>query len=204
MSNNILVNEQYGFRSNSSTEKALYKLLNEILTALNNKKLVGGFFCDLKKAFVCVNFDILLSKLEFYGMVGKSNALVKSYLKDRYQRVLINNWHFHSNWGSVNNGVPQGLILGPLLFLLYINDLPNIIISKCKLVLFADDTSIIITNSIPADFENNIIKIFKDINDRFKANLLTLNFVKTYFIQFLTKNSYAMDIHIDYCNNQIA
>jgi hypothetical protein len=70
MSNKILVNEHYSFRSNSSTEKALYKLMNEILTALNNKKLVGGFFCDLKKAFDCVNVDILLSKLEFYGIVG--------------------------------------------------------------------------------------------------------------------------------------
>jgi hypothetical protein len=67
----------------------------------------------------------------------------------------------------VNNGVPQGSILGPLLFLPYINDLPNIIISKSKPVLFADDTSIIITNSSPLDFENNIIQIFKDINDWF-------------------------------------
>jgi hypothetical protein len=145
----------------------------------------------------------LLSKLEFYGIVGKANALVKSYLKDRYQRVLINNWHSHSEWGVVNNGVPQGSILGPLLFLLYINDLPYIIISKSKPVLFADDTSIIITNSSPVDFKNNIIQIFKDINDWFKANSLTLNFDKTYFIKFLTKNCYAMDIHIDYCNNQI-
>jgi hypothetical protein len=125
--------------------------------------------------------------------------LVKSYLNDGYRRVLINNWHTHSEWGSVNNGVPQGSILGPLLFLLYINDLPNTVISKSKPVLSADDTSIIITNSSPVDFENNIIQIFKDINDWFKANLLTLN-----FIQFLTKNSYAMDVHIDYCNNQIA
>jgi hypothetical protein len=159
MSNNILVNKQYGFRSDSSIEKASYKLLNEILTALNNKKLVGVFFCDLKKACDCVKFDILLSKLEFYGIVGKANALVKSYLKDRYQRVLINNWLFHSRWGLVNNGVPQGSILGPLLFLLYIKDLPNIIISKSYPALFADDTSIIISNSSPADFENNIVKI---------------------------------------------
>jgi hypothetical protein len=73
-----------------------------------------------------------------------------------------------------------------------------------KGMLFADDTSIIITNSSPVDFENNIIQIFKDINDWFKANLLTLNFDKTYFIQLLNKNSYAMDTRIDYCNNQIA
>jgi hypothetical protein len=88
ISNNIIANEQYGFMSNSSsTETASYKLINEILNALNNKILVGGIFCTLKKAFDCVNYDILLSKLEFYGIVGKANALVKSYLKDRTREL---------------------------------------------------------------------------------------------------------------------
>jgi hypothetical protein len=73
----------------------------------------------LERAFNCVSYDILLSKLEFYGIVGKASALVKSCLKDGYQRVLIKNWHIHSGWGKVNNGVPQGSILGPLLFPLY-------------------------------------------------------------------------------------
>jgi hypothetical protein len=86
-SNNILAKEQYGFRSNLSTETATYKLINEVLKALNDGKFVGGIFCDLKKAFDCVNYDILLSKLEFYGIVGKANVLVKSYLNDRYKRV---------------------------------------------------------------------------------------------------------------------
>jgi hypothetical protein len=90
------------------------------------------------------------------------------------------------------------------LFLIYINDLPNIIINKSKPVLFADDTSIIIINSSPIDYKNNIIEIFENINDWFKANLLTLNFDKTYYVQFLTKNSSAMNIHIAYDNNQIA
>jgi hypothetical protein len=85
---------------------------------LNNKILVDSIICDLKKAFGCFSYDILLSKVEFYGIVGKVNALVKSYLKDRYQRVVINNWPIHSRWDKVNNGVPQGSILGPLLFLL--------------------------------------------------------------------------------------
>jgi hypothetical protein len=144
-----------------------------------------------------------LSKLEFYGIVGNANALLKSYLKDRYQRVLIDNLHIHSGWGTINNGVPQGSILGPLLFLIYMNDLPNIIINKSKLVLFADDTSIIITNSSPVDYKNHITEVFENINDWFKANLLTLNFDKIYYVEFLTKNSSAMNEHIAYDTNQI-
>jgi hypothetical protein len=84
------------------------------------------------------------------------------------------------------------------------NDVPNTTINKSKPVLFAEDTSIIVTSYSPIDYKNNIIKIFKNVNDWFKANLLTLNFDKTYYVQFLTKNSSAMNIHIAYGNNHIA
>jgi hypothetical protein len=86
-SNNILANEQYGFRNNSSNEKASYNLINNILTALNIKTWAGGIFCDLTKAFDYVNHNILPSKLEFYDITGKANSLIKSYLNDRFQRV---------------------------------------------------------------------------------------------------------------------
>jgi hypothetical protein len=165
--------------------------------------LVGGIFSDLKRAFDCVNHDLLLSKLEFYGVVGKASALIESYLSDRYQRVVVNNGQMYSDWGKIKHGVPQGSILGPLLFLLYINDLPNTVSGKSKPVLFADDTSIIITNSRSTDHEINISQIFKNINDWFKANLLTLNFDKTYFIEFLTKNRHLMNIHVNYDSDQI-
>jgi hypothetical protein len=90
------------------------------------------------------------------------------YLSDRYQRVVVNNEHLYSDWGKIKNGVPHGSILGPLLFLLYINDLPNTISSKSKPVLFEDDTSIIITNSRSTDHEINTSQIFKNINDCLK------------------------------------
>jgi hypothetical protein len=202
--NKILSNHQYGFRCDSSSELAIYNLLNEILKALNNKILVGGIFCDLNKAFDCINHDVLLSKLKFYGIVGKTNALLESYLHGRYQRVVTNKKRTHSSWGKIASGVPQGSILGPLLFLLYINDLPNIIKSKSIPILFADDTSIIIRNSNRIEYENELNLIFKNISEWFKANSLTLNLDKTHFMHFSTKNSDTMDIPIIYRNNQIA
>jgi hypothetical protein len=78
--NNILANEQFGFRAESSTVKATYKLLDEILTAMNSKALVGGIFCDLSKAFDCVYHKILLQKLKFYSIVGRIHLMIESYL----------------------------------------------------------------------------------------------------------------------------
>jgi hypothetical protein len=87
---------------------ASYTLTQEILTALNNRIKVGGIFCDLHKAFDCVNHDILLSKMEFYGILGKANNLIKPYLQDRYQRVQIqiDSINYCSKWELITDGVP--------------------------------------------------------------------------------------------------
>ena len=96
-----------------STDNAIYQLTNNILKALDNKQLVGGMFCDLSKAFDCVNHETLLSKLEYYGVRGTANNLIKCYLVDRSQRVLIKDYYsgtHYSEWNKVNRGVPQGSI----------------------------------------------------------------------------------------------
>ena len=93
--------EQYGFRTMSTTDKATYTLTNEILEALNNKLRVGGIFCDFENAFDCVNHDIFLSELKFHVISGRYTELYKSYLNDRYQRVLIyNKNHSYSTCGK--------------------------------------------------------------------------------------------------------
>ena len=118
--NKILVREQYGFRNNTSTEKAIYQLTNNILKALDNRCLVGGIFCDLTKAFDCVDHNILLDKLEFYGIKGSANNLIKSYLRDRYQRVVIRDKDsniYYSGWNKVIKRSPSGIGAWSIVFL---------------------------------------------------------------------------------------
>jgi len=107
-SNNIFTNSQFGFRKKSSTDNAAYTLINGILLALNNKRIVGGIFFDLEKAFDCVNHDFLLAKIEYYGIRDVMYTLIKSYLENRHQRVKFNKKF--SKWDKINIGVPQGSI----------------------------------------------------------------------------------------------
>jgi retron-type reverse transcriptase len=144
----LLVDNQFGFRKGIAIEDAIYKLINKILNASNNKRVAGSSICDLEKAFDSVNHDILISKLKYYGIKGKTKSLLESCLQNRYQRFQITNTYLNSNsvskWTKIKCGVPRGSILGSLLFLIYINDLPKAIKHKALPILFADDTSILL------------------------------------------------------------
>jgi hypothetical protein len=154
---------------------------------------VGGIFCDLSKAFDYVNYDILLAKLEFYGVKGHAHKLITSYLKNRYQRVTTRSNcsnTCNSEWDEVKRGVPQGSVLGPLLFLIYINDLPGSINHICLPTLFADDTNIICTQLNYSNFKEEIETILQNTNKWFLTNLLHLNLKKkTNFVQFFVKKA---------------
>jgi hypothetical protein len=151
--NNIILEEQFGFRPATSKDKASYRLINKILNAMSERKVVGGIFCDLQKASECVNPNIL-TELECCGVTGTTLKLIKSYLEGRYQKVILdgNLPNSNSEWGEIGHGVPQESILGPLLFLHCINDLPKIVNDNAEAVLYADDTSIIIASLSPTDF----------------------------------------------------
>jgi len=193
---NILSTEQYGFSLGLRTDNATYKLRTEILNAMNNKLLVGGIFCELEKALDFVNHDILLSELKFCGIGDKDLTLYQSYLDSRHCGTAIYNESVNSNkasnWAKVRHGVPQSSILGPLLFLLYVNNLPKIINKTSAPIIFADDTSILFAHSNLIDLNKNIHIVFTTLNKWLRANELCLNFNKTNYVHFTTKRNMSV------------
>lgn len=140
----ILTDSQYGFRKDKSTELALLTQKEIILEMFESQNFVLGIFLDFTKAFDLINDNILNKKLEHYAIRGKALLLISSYLQHRSQFVMVNG--HYSSIKPVNVGVPQGSILGPFLFVLYINDIVNID-PTAKHILYADDTSLFFAGS---------------------------------------------------------
>ena len=194
---NCIYNLQYGFRMNHSTNHCLLDLTESIRKALDNNKYAVGIFVDLQKAFDCVEHNILLSKLNHYGIRGISNQWFKSYLCNRRQYVEISG--SKSNITSIRYGVPQGSVLGPLLFLLYINDL-----YKCVKFStprhFADDTNLLFINSSLKQMKKHINIDLALLSSWLRANKISLNVSKTEVLIFRHPNkpiNYDLRIKLD-------
>ena len=169
-SNNVLSMCQYGFRPGRSTSQAISNLLEIIYSKLDSSDVAQTVFLDYSKAFDTINHDILLEKLKHYNFDDGSRMLLKSYLTNRKQFVNLNN--VSSGYQNISIGVPQGSVLGPLLFLIYINDL-TLVSSNFNFILFADDTNLISKNPSITACDLNIIK------DWCLSNKLILNESKT-------------------------
>ena len=160
----ILFESQHGFRSGRNTTHAILDFIQTIEEVIESGQYAIGVFLDLSKAFDTLNHEILLQKLDHYGIRGKMNEWFRSYLKDRRQYVELNNKK--SSCRHIEVGVPQGSILGPLLFLIYINDLPSA--SNLKCVTFADDSNLLIKGNNLEEIAKTLTKEFEGVSEQTK------------------------------------
>ena len=139
ISNKLLSPKQFGYRKKLSTTDAILQCTEYVRTEMDKKNTVCGAFLDLSKAFDSISHEILIEKLKCLGFDGTSTQLIRSYLKDRTQKVVFSG--NESDWILLNRGVPQGTVLGPILFNIYVNDLHRVIDSvNCQVIQYADDT----------------------------------------------------------------
>ena len=193
--NNILSKWQFGFRPGHSTAHPMIHFLNKITDSLNKKNHTIAIFCDLKKAFDTCDHTILLLKLKKYGVSGTELQWFESYLTKRKQFVNIKGRS--SSLLEIDLGVPQGSILGPLLFILYINDLP--LSSKFLSLLFADDTTLLYTHENLNTLTTIVNEEFQKVCEFFRINKMVLHPDKTKFMLF-SRSAGGVD-PVLLCNN---
>lgn len=189
---NRLSERQHAYLGGRSTQTAIFQFSQTILHALERGETALGIFLDLSKAYDSVNHGILLDKLNTYGIRGHAHMWFHSYLSNRYQRVLINRngQQYKSSIEKSIVGIPQGSILGPVLFVIYMNDLcKSVETVDCSLTSFADDTNFIITSKVISDVAGKAGALFDKLESWFKFNQLIINKQKTVAILFRTRQS---------------
>lgn len=184
--NSLLSKNQYGFRPGLSTDNALYQVTQYIYGNLDNNNKTMAIFLDLAKAFDTVNHDILLNILPSFGIKCSSLNWFKSYLHNRKQLVKIN--EVNGNTCVIKSGVPQGSVLGPILFIIYINDICEVNIDG-SIITYADDTCLLFSHKTWDGVYEKAHQGFRQISNRLKDRNLILNVEKTVFMPFSIKKN---------------
>ena len=191
--NSIIYGSQYGFRSGHCSEHALLEAQNKIVKALERKQIAVLLLLDFSKAFDMVDHNILLRKLEHYGIRGVCLSWFQSYLSNRQQYVAVDNCASEKH--TLKYAVPQGSILGPTLFILYINDLPNID-RFTEYIFFADDANLIITGNTYEEVNNKVNTLLQNVQNWVVQNGLKLNISKTKYMIFTNKARQDINVNI--------
>lgn len=197
--NNIIADNQYGFRKGKSTEDAVLHLTEIVTRNLNSKLKTIGLFLDLSKAFDTVSIPLLLNKLSDIGIRGIVHDIFKSYLSNRSQRVIIDD--IVSRDTELTFGVPQGSVLGPTLFIIYVNELCKLNFPNCSIITYADDTALLIHGSNWNETRDRTEFALSKVMMWLNTNLLTLNLTKTNYVTFaanmntLPPNSFHLTAH---------
>lgn len=194
---NILSPHQHGFRPQKSTSSAVFTLTHLLNTALQQNKIAVVAYLDIRKAFDTVDHHILLNKINNLGLRGKIHNLLRSYLSNRKQQVILKNYTSTSQ--TVLTGVPQGSVLGPMLFSLYINDFPATL-RHSQALMYADDTALLFTGDSLLDIQDKINAELENVFKWFTSNELTLNLSKTKYTVFHSRkkklNTETLDISL--------
>ena len=183
--NNVLHVNQFGFRSNKLTSTALANVLISVISKINDKKCTIFTLLDLKKAFDLINHDMLLAKLQLYGIRGLPLTWVKSYLYGRRQKTKVNG-NF-STYKAITAGVPQGSILGSLMFILFINDVFQFCSKNVEIYQYADDTAIIFHADCDDELQLIVDDFFKNYVLWCMLNCIVVNPTKSNYLAFNSK-----------------
>lgn len=178
--NKLLSPIQFGFRKKFSTKDALLYATEQFRTDISAGKTVSVALLDLSKAFDSLSHSILKTKLEDMGFTNQAILLILDYLKNRKQRVVVNNTE--SEWWETNQGVPQGTVLGPLLFLLYVNDMNDETDDDCTIAQYADDTMLFIADKNPENATSRLGNNVDKLVLYFESHKLSINVSKTEFM----------------------
>ena len=184
---NIISNSQHGFVKARSTCTAIFDFLMYTLKNFETREISIGIFLDLSKAFDCVDHNILIDKLSRYGIRGRVLEWIRSYLTNRqqYVRLVSDDGGCNSDLKTISTGVPQGSVLGPLLFILYINDLPSHVVDA-RTICYADDTNLLVTGKDLNELSQTASNVLAQATTWFQNNKLSLNKNKTTIILFQT------------------